>query len=319
MLIGTRTALRLMLAPAALLVATATLAAAQPDLLIRLDGPAQAEAGADISEQVTVTVHNAGSATASGTLGGGAGFMIDLFLSRTQIPAGFAVFSANYSDGVLLRGGRVSNTRNLLAGQAIAYPIGGTIPTDTPAGTYRLCASVDPGGRVTEANEGNNLDCRTLRITRSGHALVGQYVPTSTPPILLPAPPSQPARPPDLPTSGCQQVGRNVRDDGVVEFYYADGSIVRHFPGGRIERVAPDGKLSVLEPLNSPTPTLPQLSSGLAGWGQGLSTSLLSVIENYFTAAQMQSYLTSESGLTFYQKIDKRLRVISVLTRETVK
>lgn len=143
-------------------------AIARPDLIVQLQAPHIAFAGQDISPLLRLFARNIGAAPAPGTNGvinPAAGYMIDLVLSRDgNVPAGFAVFSPNFVEDVLLRGGRRSNTADLASGATRVYPGQGVIPADTPTGNYFLCARIDPGNRVAESNELNNTACVQIHI-----------------------------------------------------------------------------------------------------------------------------------------------------------
>lgn len=143
-------------------------AIAGPDLIVRLQAPHVAFAGQDISPLMRLFARNIGAAAAPGTNGvinPASGYMIDVVLSRDgNVPAGFAVFSPNFVEDVLLRGGRRSTTADLAAGATRAYAGQGVIPADTPTGNYFLCARIDPGNRVAESNELNNTSCVQIHI-----------------------------------------------------------------------------------------------------------------------------------------------------------
>ena len=85
---------------------------------------------------------------------------VDIILTSNPtypVPAPFAVYSANYSNNVLLKGGREHIS---FAGPgAVNVKLNGTntIPADTPSGTYYLGAVVDAGNQVNEADEKNNV------------------------------------------------------------------------------------------------------------------------------------------------------------------
>jgi hypothetical protein len=132
----------------------------RPDLMARLTGPRVAAAGQDISRLVQLWAGNRGTAVAPGTRGAidpANGYMIDLVLTTDpQVPEGFANYSPNWVEDVLLRGGRVSNTVDLHPGALRRYNVGAVIPADTPPGRYLLCARIDAGNRVAESNEHNN-------------------------------------------------------------------------------------------------------------------------------------------------------------------
>jgi hypothetical protein len=143
-------------------------AIARPDLIVRLQAPHVAFAGQDISALIRLFARNIGPAAAPGTNGvinPAGGYMIDVVLSLDgNVPEGFAVFSPNFVEDVLLRGGRTSNTADLAPGATRVYPGQGVIPADTPTGNYFLCARIDPGNRVAESNELNNTSCVQIHI-----------------------------------------------------------------------------------------------------------------------------------------------------------
>ncbi|MFP3942641.1 MAG: CARDB domain-containing protein [Alphaproteobacteria bacterium] len=147
-----------------------TVRGGQPDLIVRnlTVNPATASPGAQLD--VKALIRNNGNAVAPGTSSGD-GYMVDITLGTdTSTPPGYAVYSPNYSEDVLLKGGRFSNTVDLAPNAMKSY--GDTknqIPTDTPPGKYYVCARVDPGGKVAESNEGNNTRC--MRITVRQRAL----------------------------------------------------------------------------------------------------------------------------------------------------
>ncbi|MDJ0736667.1 MAG: CARDB domain-containing protein [Nostocaceae cyanobacterium] len=144
----------------------------KPDLVVQISGPSRARAGDNIGSSVRVEAKNTGRATAPGTRGRvnpDNGYMIDLVLSTDRrVPSGFANYSPNFSEDVLLRGGRISRTVDLAPGATRIYSSeiarSGRIPRDTPTGRYWICARIDPGEKVAESNERNNLDCTQIRI-----------------------------------------------------------------------------------------------------------------------------------------------------------
>ena len=136
------------------------------DLIVELREIDSGVAGEDISPNLEILASNIGGVTANGTESDTESYMVDLILSTdTFVPKGYASYSPNFSEDVLLRGGRISNTPDLLAGMSQAVSEGSyTLPADTPTGNYFLCAHIDPGARVAESDETNNTDCITLTI-----------------------------------------------------------------------------------------------------------------------------------------------------------
>jgi hypothetical protein len=86
---------------------------------------------------------------------------VDIILSRdTTVPEGYARVSETFVEDALLLGGRVSRTPDLPSALSQTYRLDGiSLPADTPPGAYYLCARVDPGRRIAEADETNNAHC----------------------------------------------------------------------------------------------------------------------------------------------------------------
>jgi len=85
---------------------------------------------------------------------------VDIILTSNPtypIPAPYAGYSPNYSDNVLLKGGR--EFISFAGPGTINVKLNGNnqIPADTLPGTYYLAAVVDAGNKVTEINEQNNV------------------------------------------------------------------------------------------------------------------------------------------------------------------
>nr|MDJ0517344.1 CARDB domain-containing protein [Trichodesmium sp. MO_231.B1] len=141
----------------------------QPDLQVTISIPDSTTPGTELSP-IEVTVKNNGDATAFGTDSAGSeGYMVDLILSSdTEVPDGFAIFSPNYNEDVLLQGGRISNTPDLAPGEEWVITDSGGIPADTPVGDYYLAAQVDPGKKITESDETNNVAFEPIQIEAFG-------------------------------------------------------------------------------------------------------------------------------------------------------
>jgi hypothetical protein len=141
-----------------------------PDLVVVIRSPRMANAGDEIGLAINIRARNRGLAAALGTPGPidptrPAGYMIDVVLSTNALlPDGFANPSANFVEDMLLRGGRISRTADLAPGAIRGYPVGATIPADTPTGWYFLCARIDPGSKVAESKEHNNTACYPIHI-----------------------------------------------------------------------------------------------------------------------------------------------------------
>jgi hypothetical protein len=149
---------------------------AQADLQIEITCPGNAVPGQELGKSIKVWVKNTGNQAAGQ-------FAVDLVLSKTPaVPVKFATYSPNYSDDVLLQGGR-EHVPSLNPGQRIEVTLNGKnkIPDDTPGGVYFLGAVVDPGKAVSERMERNNVATCRMVIRRQGDD-----------------PGSRPARKPDL-------------------------------------------------------------------------------------------------------------------------
>lgn len=134
---------------------------AQADLQIEMTCPSSAVPGQELGKSIKVWVKNTGNKSA-------AQFTVDLVLSKTPaVPVKFATYSPNYSDDVLLQGGR-EQVPALKPRQRIEVTLNGMnkIPADTPAGVYFLGAVVDPGKSISERNERNNVAVCRLTVRR---------------------------------------------------------------------------------------------------------------------------------------------------------
>lgn len=93
--------------------------------------------------------------------------VVDLILTSTPTypaPAPYAVYSANYADNVLLKGGR--ENISFPGPGNVNVPLNGsnTIPADTPSGIYYLGAVIDAGNKVKESSERNNVHFCKIKV-----------------------------------------------------------------------------------------------------------------------------------------------------------
>jgi len=96
---------------------------------------------------------------------------VDIILTSNPtypVPTPYAVYSPNYSDNVLLKGGR--EHISFTGPGTVNVKLNGTntIPTDTPPGDYFLGAVIDAGNQVKELNEKDNVYFCKLRIGGAG-------------------------------------------------------------------------------------------------------------------------------------------------------
>lgn len=143
-----------------------------PDLAIAIgDCPPQPlRPGQELKDSFRVIARKSGAAAV-------AEVAVDIVLCKSPrclAPAPLALYSLHYSDGVLLLGGREFVT--LGAGEN-SKPVklngANTVPLDTPPGAYFLCAVIDAGNRVAEADERNNCACCPVTVA-AGEAVPGQ-------------------------------------------------------------------------------------------------------------------------------------------------
>jgi len=135
----------------------------KPDLEVRVSGQEEVYPGASV--KLDTEARNTGSSDAAGTASAGKnGYMVDLVLSTDEsVPAKFATYAPTYSEDVLLKGGRLSNTPDLAPSDKKLWAgVSYELPSDTPPGKYFVCAQVDAGQKIAEASEANNVSCNPL-------------------------------------------------------------------------------------------------------------------------------------------------------------
>jgi len=135
------------------------MASCKPDLIGSIQCPAKAIPGEDLKDNIKVELENTGSKSAKN-------FSVDLALSQDQtIPHGHAGFSANFSEDVLLKGGREFVSK-LDSNESMNLTLNGAnkIPEDTPPGNYYIGFVVDSGKSVSESNENNNTGVCPIEI-----------------------------------------------------------------------------------------------------------------------------------------------------------
>lgn len=141
----------------------------EPNLLVTVFGPAQAQPGEPFGVEVRVT--NLGASEAMGTMQDPNGYMVDLVLSTDdQLPTEFAVFESHFVEDVLLEGGRLSTTETVPGGESRLYETEVRLPDGTDDGTYCLGAVVDPGQTVHESVELDNSFCFQITVDPEAEA-----------------------------------------------------------------------------------------------------------------------------------------------------
>ncbi len=124
--------------------------------------PKTASPGQELRKTFTVT----GKSTFSSIL---KNIAVDIILKSNNTypsPVPYALYSPNYSDSVLLKGGREHISFNGPGSINVKLNGSNTIPSDTPPGTYYLGAVIDAGNKVQESNERNNVALCRIQIQR---------------------------------------------------------------------------------------------------------------------------------------------------------
>jgi hypothetical protein len=142
------------------------------DLTVSLKNPFKAEPGEAISQNVSVTIENKGTAPAKN-------FDVQLVLSTdTDIPTAPAVFSESFKEDTLLEGAR-ETIALLNPGDKKEFTFKGSlkIPADAPPGRYYLGVVADAGDKIKELDEKNNIDPRYLMLSLPEPKLVAIELP----------------------------------------------------------------------------------------------------------------------------------------------
>jgi len=134
------------------------------DLTVRIkECPKTARPGHDLGTTFKIKAINRGMIDIKDVL-------LDIILKKEltcSISTPLAEYSPHFHDGVLLKGGRQQVSLN--AGQTLMISPSGpnTIPADTQAGDYFLCAVIDAGNKIKESDKQNNCICCPLKIITS--------------------------------------------------------------------------------------------------------------------------------------------------------
>jgi hypothetical protein len=106
---------------------------------------------------------------------------VDIILTSKPIypaPAPYAAYSANYSDNVLLKGGR--EHISFTGPDTVNVKLNGsnTIPADTPPGIYYLGTVIDAGNKISESNERNNVHFCKIKVIGEQRRMADLIVPS---------------------------------------------------------------------------------------------------------------------------------------------
>jgi hypothetical protein len=149
------------------------------DLNAVLTYPLAAAPGKKLRNKVSVTVYNEGNIPAGN-------FFIEIVLSADkEIPMKPGLYSRQYQDDVLLKGGRLM-AYPLKPGHSVTYTFDGamTIPIDTPEGRYHLGLVLDPDNLIPESDEANNRLSRMIIITGNPEKVLADM---DKKPVVIPA------------------------------------------------------------------------------------------------------------------------------------
>jgi hypothetical protein len=131
------------------------------DLLIKITNcPKTVKAGQELGASFKVTAMNQGDTAVKDVA-------VDLVLrsdTSCPTPANYANYSPDYSNGVLLKGGREHVSLNPEEKKNVQLNGTNTIPSNTPTGKYYLCAVIDAGNKVKEIKEDNNCACCPVNV-----------------------------------------------------------------------------------------------------------------------------------------------------------
>jgi uncharacterized protein YraI len=109
--------------------------------------------------------------------------------------------------------------------------------------------------------------------------------------------------------------GRSVLADGTLERRHSDGSAVRLTPDGRDVLVATDGTVRSPAYIQVQTTNLPPLPPEYATWGNRVGDGLIGILRNILNEREMTAYLQTETGKSYYELVQWRLRSITFLTQ----
>lgn len=113
-----------------------------------------------------VFIMNYGNAVAKGNTASQTGYKVDFILSKNE----------DTTQQASIKLGSLSLTKDLEPGKGEFQQERLQIPRDTSAGTYNLCAKIDPEEAVLESNENNNTFCVSLQITNSSMVVLPDLI-----------------------------------------------------------------------------------------------------------------------------------------------
>ena len=135
-----------------------------PDLTVKIRKcPKLIKPGTDIGSFIKVVAINRGAAPVRDV-------DLDIVLKKENycpVPAPAAAYSPHFATGALLKGGHELVSLKGYDKQDVKLTGANTIPGDTPAGDYFLCAVIDAGNKIKESNEADNCACCPVKVVNS--------------------------------------------------------------------------------------------------------------------------------------------------------
>ena len=218
-----------------------------------------------------------------------------LVAASLALLAGAWVCAAAAAESFRVVGVTAPDVLNIRSGPSVSQAIVGTAPPDA-AGIEGLGECTRGWCHIRYGSVEGWVNARFLR-RDAGPGPTGNSEPT----------------PPEPPPAA--NAPRTVLADGTLEIRLRDGSRLRLTPDGKSQRVSPEGKVTTTAFLQVQTADLPPLPPELTGWGNSLGDDLLTILGNILTSAEMTAYHQTETGKSYYETVQWRLRSIQFLTR----
>lgn len=133
------------------------------DLNLKLSELTEVTAGENFANQLVTTIKNSGVTPVAETVP----IIVEFSISEDFIePAGVAMPSDTYKNDALIINGRHEVQTGFLNDTTITPTFDTlSIPADTPAGEYHICAWVDPANTIEDdSNRNNNNDCIKVNV-----------------------------------------------------------------------------------------------------------------------------------------------------------
>jgi len=132
------------------------------DLIMKLSNLTEITAGENFAGEIVTTIKNGGITPVEATVP----IIVEFSISEDHIePPGEATPSDTYKNDALILNGRHEVQKGFVNDTTITPTFDTlSIPVDTPAGEYRICAWVDPANTIKDSNRNNNNDCIKIMV-----------------------------------------------------------------------------------------------------------------------------------------------------------